>query len=132
MYHGRREFRFGRALVLLSVASTVLFAALAFWTYRTDGWTWMSVGASGLILLGVGGIAESLVARIELTDDALIVTNLRGTRRYAVTEIDRIEEARGTTPAVLLKDGRWVRLPAAGSSVGNSIRAWLRIHDHAQ
>ena len=128
MYHGRREFRTGQALVILSVAFTVLFAVLALWTYRTDGWTWMSAGAVSLTLLGVAGISESLVTGIELTDDALVVTNLRGRREYRVAEIERIEEARGMSPAVLLKDGRWVSLPAVGSSAGNSIRAWLKQH----
>ena len=115
-------------MVLLSVAFTVLFAVLALWTYRTDGWTSMSAGAVGLTLLGVAGITESVVTRIELTDDALVVTNLRGRREYPVAEIERIEETRGMSPAVLLKDGRWVSLPAVGSSAGNSIRAWLKRH----
>jgi hypothetical protein len=125
MYRGRRLFRYGRAIILLSVASTVLFGALAFWTVRTHGWTWLSVGALGLTILGAAGIAEGLVTRIELTDDALVVTSLRGRRRYALTVIRRVEESRGVPPAVLLEDGRWVRLPAVGTSIGNSIRAWL-------
>jgi hypothetical protein len=126
MYQGRREFRYGRGIVLLSVAAAILFIGLAVWTYRTAGWTWMSLGAFGLAALGIAGVAEILVTRIELTDDALVITGLRGTRHYARTGIKRVEEARGVSPAVLLEDGRWVQLPPVGSSIGNSIRAWLK------
>jgi hypothetical protein len=48
----------------------------------------------------VGSIIESLVLRIELTDDALIATDLRGRRRYDIATIDRIEEAKGDLPAM--------------------------------
>jgi hypothetical protein len=34
--------------------------------------------------------------------------------------------AKGSPPAILLKQGRWVKLPSVGRSVGNSMRAWLR------
>lgn len=126
MYQGRREFRYGRGIVLLSVASTILFLALAVWIYRTEGWTWLSVGALGLTFLGVVSIAEVLVTRIELTDDALVITSLGRRRRFALAEIERVEQLRGVSPAILLKDGRWVRLPAVGSRLANSIRAWLK------
>ncbi|MGH7467994.1 MAG: hypothetical protein ACRENP_08410 [Longimicrobiales bacterium] len=53
------------------------------------------------------------------------MTDLRGQRRYAVTAIERIEEARGGPPAILLKNGRWVKLPSVGNNLGNSVRAWL-------
>ncbi len=64
--------------------------------------------------------------RIEITDDALIVTDLRGRRRYELADIERVGEARGAPTAVQRKDGRWVRLPLVGDHVGNSIRSWLR------
>lgn len=50
------------------------------------------------MILGLGSIIESLVLRIELTDDALIATDLRGRRRYDIALIDRIEEAKGCPP----------------------------------
>ena len=112
---------------LLFIIPTALFAAAAFFTYRERGWVWVSIGlACATVILGLGSILESLILRIELTQDTLIATDLRGRKRYALTEIDRVEEARGCPPALLLKNGRWVKLPSVGSNVGNSIRAWLK------
>ena len=125
MYKGRRDFRSGRTLVVLMVVATLLFAAGAVVTYRDRGWTWVSVSLAFTILLGIGGVIETLVVRVQLTDDALIITDLKGRHRYPAAEIERIEEARGVAPAILLTNGRWVTLPV-GDSIGNSVRAWLR------
>jgi hypothetical protein len=112
---------------LIFVGVTALFALGAYMTYRARGWTWVSVGLTGAAaILGIGSIIESLILRIELTDDAMIVTDLRGRRRYAITEIEGIEEAKGVPPALRLTGGKWVKLPSVGSNLGNSVRAWLR------
>ena len=87
-------------MTLLLVGVTVLFVLGAYASYRARGWTWVSIGLTAAAgLLGIGGILESLILRIELTDDAMIVTDLRGRRRYAITEIEGIEEAKGVPPA---------------------------------
>lgn len=126
-YKGRRVFRNGPGWIVLFVMLTGLFAAGAFVTYRQNGWTWVSIGmAVATVVLGLGSIIETLVLRIELTDDALIATDLRGRRRYDVEAIDRIEEAKGCPPALLLKDGTSAKLPSVGNSVGNSVRSWLK------
>jgi hypothetical protein len=127
MYKGRRVFRPGSVIVLLVLGATVLFAAAAFAAYRHAGWNWVSIGlAAATGVFGFGGIVESLILRIELTDDAMLVTDLTGRRRYGIADIERIEEAKGGPPAILLKGGRWVKLPSAGSDLGNSVRAWLK------
>ena len=126
MYNGRRDFRAGLVMILLSAGVTLLFAVVAYAAYRTRGLTWVSIGMAGAVIIGIGAIVESLIVRIQLTDDALVVTDLRGRKRYAIADIERIEEAKGGPPAILLKQGRWVKLPSVGSSVGNSVRAWLK------
>jgi hypothetical protein len=127
MYRGRRVFRLGRGAVLLAVASTALFGGAGFAAYSYQGWDWVSVGLTCIaVVFGFGGILESLVLRIELTDDAMLVTDLRGRRRYNIADIERIEEARGGPPAILLEGGGWVKLPSVGSDLGNSVRAWLK------
>ena len=126
-YAGRRVFRASPGWVLTFVGLTGLFAAGALMTYRTRGWTWVSIGMLfATVVLGVGSIIESLVQRIELTDDAMVVTRLWGKTTYSVAEIDRISEERGVPPALLLKNGRWVKLPSVASNLGNSVRAWLK------
>jgi hypothetical protein len=127
-YAGRRDFRAGPAMTLLVVFCALLFAAGAVMTYRLRGWNWVSIGLGLMTVVGIGGIIETLILRVRLTDDALEVTDLRGRRRYRRSEIARVEEAKGAPTAILLAEGGWVKLPSVGSSMGNSIRAWLASH----
>lgn len=114
-------------MLALLFACTVLFAAGAVVTYSQRGWNWVSLSLAAItVVFGLGGILESLILRIELKDDAMVVTDLKGRKRYAITDIERIEEAKGVPPTLLLKDGKWVKLPSVGSDLGNSVRAWLR------
>lgn len=127
MYKGRRVFRNSPGTIAMFVMLACLFAAGAFVTYRQDGWTWVSLGLAGAtIILGGGGIIESLILRIEITEDALLVTDLTGHKRYAIADIEGIEEAKGCPPALLLKNGRSVKLPSVGNNIGNSVRSWLK------
>ena len=125
-YRGRREFRTGRAMVVVSVVVTLLFTSGAVMTYRQRGWYWVSVGLACGTIFGLGAIVESLVLRVRLTDDALLVTDLRGRRRYDRAAIAAVEEAKGAPTAIRLADGRWIKLPSVGNSLGNSIRAWRK------
>ena len=125
-YRGRRVFRAGPGAILVIVLSTMLIASGAVMTYRDRGWNWVSVGLACATVLGLAGILEAFVLRVQLTDEALFVTDLRGRRSYAVTDIAGVEEAKGIPTILLLSDGRLVRLPPVGSSLGNSIRAWLK------
>jgi hypothetical protein len=126
MYNGRREFRLGAGFVILYVFITALFATGALVTWRDRGWTWVSVGLIVMAVLSVGAIVETFVLRIRLTDDALVVRDLRGSRAYAKQDIAGIAEAKGTPPSLRLRDGSWVRLPSVAGSLGNSVRAWLK------
>ena len=120
-------FRAGAGWTLLFVALTALFAAAALMTYRVRGWSWVSVGlVLATIVFGLGSVVESLVLRIELTDDAMLVTRLTGRTRYAIADIARISEEKGGPPAIQLRDGRWVKLPSIADNLGNSVRAWLK------
>lgn len=111
---------------MVSLLLMLLFATGAVMTYRDRGWTWVSIGLAGATLLGLGAIVEALVLRVRLTDDAILVTELSGRRRYPAKEIARVEEAKGVPTVLVLSDGRVVKLPLVGTSLGNSIRAWLR------
>jgi hypothetical protein len=117
----------GLGMLLLFVTLTALFALGAWMTHRAGGRGWVSISlACAAVVLGFGSILESLVLRIELTEDAMLVTELTGRRRYYKADIDGIQEAKGVAPTLLLKDGRWVKLPSVGSNLGNSVRAWLK------
>lgn len=114
-------------MVALFVCLTALFAAGAVFTYLDHGWNWVSLGLGGVaVVLGLGSILKSFLLRVELTDESLVVTDLSGVRRYRVDDIERIDEAKGVPPVVLLKNGKWVKLPSVAADVGNSVRAWLK------
>ena len=125
-YQGRRVFRAGPVAILVCVLLTMLFATGAVMTYRERGWSWVSVGLACVTVLSVAGIVEAVVLRVQLTDEALLVTDLRGRRAYPVADIAGVEEAKGVPTTLVLSDGRGVKLPPVGSSLGNSIRAWLK------
>ena len=126
-YQGRTEFTQGRGFVILYAALTLLFATGMVYMRHADGWSWVTLTFAGMTLLSIGAIVETLLLRINLTSDALVVRGMRGRRSYARDQIERIEEAKGSPAAILLKGGRWVRLPSVGSNLGNSVRAWLRV-----
>jgi hypothetical protein len=125
-YRGRRDFRVGPAWTAVIVVVTLIFATGAFMTYRERGWNWVSITLLCGTVFSLGAIVETRVLRVRLTDDALLVNDLRGQRRYPAPDIAGVEEAKGSPTFLLLKDGRAVKLPTVGNSLGNSIRAWLR------
>ena len=127
MYKGRRVFRAGPGMVALFVGLTALFAAGAVITYLDQGWSWVAIGLAGAAaVLGLASILQGFLLRIELTDESLVVTDLSGVRRYRVEEIERVEEAKGVPPVLLLKNGKWVKLPSVASDLGTAVRAWLK------
>jgi hypothetical protein len=125
-YRGRRDFRSGSAMVIIIVVVTLIFAAGAVMMYRQSGWSWVSIGLACGTAFSVAGIVETLLFRVQLTDDALVITDLRGRRRYPKSDITGVEEGKGVPTYIILANGRGVALPPVGSSIGNSIRAWLR------
>ena len=108
------------------VLITALFASGSHFLWRVEGWSWGAVTLAVMVIVGLGAMVETLVLRITLTNEALIVRDLRGTRAYAKSDIAGIAEAKGTPPSLRLRDGRWVKLPSVSNSLGNSVRAWLR------
>jgi hypothetical protein len=117
----------GPAWIAPFAVVTALFAAVSWGIWRDAGWNWLSIGMTfATVFVGFGSMIECLLLRIELTDDALIMTDLRGRRRYEIADIERISEAKGVPPALRLRNGQRVILPSVGSSVGNSVRAWLK------
>jgi len=113
-------------MVIISLLVTALFAVGAVMTYRERGWNWVSIGLACMTVLSAGGIVENLFVRVKLTDDALVIIDFRGQRRYPKADITGVQEAKGVSPVLLLTNGRWVSLPSVGDSIGNSIRAWLK------
>ena len=113
-------------MFIICVVVTLIFAAGAVMTYHQGGWSWVSIGLTCGAAFSIAAIVEALVFRVQLTDDALVVTDLRGRRRYSKSDITGVEEGKGIPTYIILASGRGVALPPVGSSMGNSIRAWLK------
>jgi hypothetical protein len=128
-YEGRTVFTRGALVVGIVAIAGLLFASGTVVTYYQRGWDWLSVGFGlATVVLGLGGLVEAAIERVELTPGTLVVRRLWGVRRYDVHDIQRVEEAKGGPPAVLLTNGGWINLPDVGPHFGNSMRAWLRAH----
>lgn len=125
-YGGRTEFRQGKGFLIMYLLLTALFAGGAYFLWRAEGWSWGAITLAVMVVVGLGAIVETRVLRIRLTNDALIVRDLRGTRAYARRDIVAIAEEKGAPPYLRLRDGRWVKLPSVTHSLGNSVRAWLK------
>jgi hypothetical protein len=126
-YAERRVFRTPRSVVVVIVLAELLFLAGAFTTYSMSGWTFTSAALAGMSLVGLGGIAEALIQRVVIEDEAVEVRELWCRRRYSKDQIAKVAgEAKGTNAVLLLASGRKVALPGVGRGLGNSLRAWLK------
>jgi hypothetical protein len=94
--------------------------------WRQGGWDWLTITlALVTVVIGGGGLAEAWRTRIDLRDDALVITTLWGIRHIARRDIATVRAERGSPPAVQLTDGSWVRLPSLGKQVARAVGAWL-------
>lgn len=109
-------------LIFLATASGGLLL------YRTDGLSFASAGLVVFAIFALIGVADSLVTRVELGDDALTLVERFRRRRVLRRDIERVTWEAGVGVSIQLRSGDWVRLPDTGNSQSraNSIRAWLK------
>ena len=126
-YHGRRVFRAPGWIWFAVGFSTLLCATgTAFLLWQGGSW-FITASAALMTLVGVGGLLECLVSRVELLDDAILVRSLFSRRRYPREQVEGVAEAKGVAPALKLAGGEWAKVPEViGGGLGNSVRAWLR------
>jgi ABC-type uncharacterized transport system permease subunit len=71
-YQGRREFRAGGGAIIATVLTALVFAAGVVMTYRLHGWYWVSIVLICGLVLALAGIIETLVLKVQLTDEAML------------------------------------------------------------
>lgn len=125
-YAGRTTFTSGAFAIVAVLAAEALFVTGAAWTYGVRGWTFTSIGLTGMSLFGLAAILDTLTQRVVLEDDRLVVGRFWGSQSYAREQIVQVSDAKGSPTSMRLADGRIVRLPFVGNSMGTSIRAWLK------
>jgi hypothetical protein len=126
-YGGRTVFR-APVWVWIAVAiSTALCAAGAIFTALHGSALFVQAGLALMTVVGIGGLVECAVTKVELRHDAIVVRTPWSRRRYPREQIVGVGEGKGVAPALRLADGSWAKMPEIiGGSFGNSVRAWLK------
>jgi hypothetical protein len=126
--HPRRDvFRSTAGLRLVIVIVTTMFVAGLAFSYFTSR-TVLFYSFLGLTALGVLGIVETLVSRVELHDDHITAVALFRRRIYARGDVTSVTWSKGAPVSIQLNGSTWVHLPNTGHSsarVVGAIRAWL-------
>lgn len=125
----RDVFRATGTLRWISAIATMIFVAGLAFSYVNDGPTsWQFYAFLALTVLGILGIVETWVSRVELHDDHILTVALFVRRTYPRGEVTSVTWAKGSPVSVQLTDGRWVNLPNTGhasTKIVGAIRAWL-------
>lgn len=121
-------------LYLVPGVATALCATGLLFLGRQQGVTWLTIGLGALTAIFAVAFLDSLVSKIDLRPDALVIIELH--RRRSIARQD-IESAKGEAGAVFLKlrDGSSFKLPETGRSqrrVLNAVTAWLSETDLAR
>lgn len=107
----------------------LLLAGAVFALWRTQGpgvlgWTFLA-----LFLFSLLGFADSLLARVRLSESELtVVSNLRR-RSFQRADFQRVTWARGSGVALQRTNGSWLAMPdvvMGGPGLANALRAWLK------
>jgi hypothetical protein len=116
----------GGVRLTIVVVTTMFLAGLAFSFFTSRMVLFYSF--LGMTLLGVLGIVETLVTRVELHDDHITAVDLFRRRVYPRSDISSVTWAKGSPVSIQLKGSTWVNLPSTGHAspkVVGAIRAWM-------
>ena len=110
-------------------ASALVLASVTMWLLRS-GESLLVTGAMAVAsIIAVLGFIDSMLARVELERDSLVVFHNLKRATYPRTELTEVSWGKGVATAVRRSSGEWVKLPGVGSSgqgLASSIRAWLK------
>ena len=129
MYSGRTSFRPRPTRIFWTVAVSILFAVVAFISYRTEGTNWVTLVLCGMFVFSLVGIVETLTDYMMLEDDGIRFRSTFRTVRIPKQDIEKVAWAAGCGVSVRRRNGEWTEVPDLGhgsQGVANSIRAWLR------
>ena len=123
-----RVFRMARWYKIVSVVATLLLCASGTYYFVSGTNIWYRAGGVAFIIFGLAALADVLVSRIILADDAIHLVSLVRRRSYPRADF---ESAKVDGGAVCLKrrDGGWLVLPGAGESplgMRNMLQAWIK------
>ena len=114
-----------RWIRVAAVIAALVFGIAAAVLWKTQPGTLLSWCVAGIAIIGVAGVASSATQRVTLTTDFLEVRTLGGRVSYPRAKIDRVTQERGSSPALQLSDGSWVRLFELDTRSIRQIRSWI-------
>jgi hypothetical protein len=123
-----RVFRMAGWFKIVSAAATLLLCAAGTYYMVWGANPLHRGGGVALFVFGLAGLADTLVSRIVLDEDAIRVVSLVRTRTYPRADL---ESAKVDGGAVFLqkRGGGWLKLPDTGAnslSMRNTIHAWIK------
>lgn len=104
------------------------FPAAAVGLFLSEGWSGTTLVSFALVPMGLLGVVEVFVRRIELYPDRLVVVSNLRRRSYLRTQFVAASWAKGVPVALEFVGGGYLRLPEVGASpasVAQTLRAWL-------
>jgi hypothetical protein len=103
--------------------------AAAYSLYAKEGRSLLAVFATLLVPLSVAGLIDSLVARVELHPEKLVLVSNFRRREYPRSAFVRATWGKGGPISLEYASGGWLHLPsfvAGGIGMVNTLRDWLR------
>lgn len=95
--------------------------------FLQQGLSWLTIALACLAIFFSLGFIDLAVSRIDLTPDALQITELHRRRAVAKNDITLVKFEGGAV-FLQLQNGSWFKLPDTGWNslgVANTVRAWL-------
>lgn len=107
----------------------LMVGTAALWSFRSIGLSIESVGLSVFSLIALCGFVDSIISKVELRGDSLVVVDNLRRREYPRDEFKRAVWEKGAPVALERNDGDWLKLPnfvGGGPGVVSIFRAWLK------
>ncbi len=129
-----KHFTPSRWLQAICLLGAIALSAAAYSLYTKEGWSLLAVAAAMLAPLSAAGFIDSLIARVELHPEKLVVISNFRRREYPRSMFVRAAWGKGVPISLEYTTGEWLHLPsfvAGGIGMVNILRAWLRRSEHA-
>ena len=110
--------------VAVGVAMLVFVAILVI-AIKTGLKPFYLVVSIGMVAFAALAFVESFIARLDVETDAIAIKGLFNTKRIALSDVDKVSAEGGRT-ALLMKTGKWKKLP---EWIGSNMSVRRRVAD---
>jgi hypothetical protein len=125
----RTTIRPARWLYVIIAIGELIATLGAVVIFLQQGLSWLTIALALTAVLFSLGFVDLAVSRIDLTPDALQITELHRRRAVAKNDITQVKSEGGSV-FLQLQNGSWFKLPDTGFNslgIANTVRAWLKV-----